>query len=403
MQPKHKIRLLSVLILVGTLFFSSIQIAHAQQTSTITATGLIGTAGDTSVPLTLTFSPLGGEVNGTATSFLSETRSDGTVFSIDINWLMTGTFSGGDGGTVTGDFSGTVTTTSIPTFYYSGTWSGNLYANGTGNGTIDTTVTTVDDSSSGQFTWQVSFSPEEFAANLEPTVSADEIYKKYGIQLISGTTTSGSRDWNPHEIKLMNDVLSELPKEMLAKMSISSIARSDQFYKGNKLVPDTFGVYHSDTSVIEILDFAHTPFDFSDDASGDKEFKATILHEMVHSMQFKKDEYSNYDNPYKSPLVQSYMDATTPVNAVDTGIWENGWTYFADRGKGSKWKNFTGEGNSPPTDYGLTNPMEDLSESVMMYVYNPDQLKNSSPLRYEFIRNQIFGGIEYENGTQKTQ
>ena len=403
MQPKHKNRRLFVLILVGTLFFSSIQIAHAQQTSTITATGLIGTEGDTSVPLTLTFSPLGGEVNGTATRILSETRSDGTVFTIDINWLMTGTFSGGDGGTVTGDFSGTVTTTSLPTFYYTGTWSGYLYANGTGNGIIDTTVTTVDDSNSGQFDWQVSFSPEEFAANLEPTVSADDIYKKYGIQLISGTATSGTRNWTPHELKLMSDVLSELPKEMLARMSISSIARSEQYFKNNNPEPGTFGVYHSNTSTIEIFDHAHTPYDFDNDPNGDMEFKATILHEMVHSLQYRKDEYGNYDNAYKSPLVQSYMDATTPLNAVDTGIWENGWTYFEARGTGGNWKSFSEEGNSPPTNYGNKNPLEDMSESVMMYVYNPEQLMINSPLRYEFIRNQIFGGIEYENGVQKPQ
>lgn len=142
-------------------------------------------------------------------------------------------------------------------------------------------------------------------------------------------------------------------------------------------------------------------YDFQNDPNGEIEFKATILHELTHALQYKKDEYSNYDNPYKSPLLQSYMDATTPLTAVDTGIWENGWTYFEKRGEGGGWNSFGDEGNRSPTNYGHTDPLEDMSESVMIYVYDPQRLKESSPLRYNFIKEQIFGGAEYENGTLK--
>jgi hypothetical protein len=122
---------------------------------------------------------------------------------------------------------------------------------------------------------------------------------------------------------------------------------------------------------------------------------------VIHALQYRRDEYSIYDNAYKSPIIQSYMDATTPLNAVDTGIWENGWTYFQSRGKGGNWKLWSDDGNKAPTNYGKTNPLEDMCESVKMYVYDPQHLKDSSPLRYNFIRDQIFGGVEYDNGFRK--
>jgi hypothetical protein len=42
-----------------------------------------------------------------------------------------------------------------------------------------------------------------------------------------------------------------------------------------------------------------------------------------------------------------------------------------------------------------------MAESVMMYVYDPERLKNSSYERYYFIRDEMFGGVEYEDGVQK--
>jgi len=117
-------------------------------------------------------------------------------------------------------------------------------------------------------------------------------------------------------------------------------------------------------------------------------------------MQYHKDDYSNYKNVYTSPLVQTYMDSITPLQAIDTGIWKNGWVYYEWHGENA-WKNFGGPENNPPTDYGKTDPAEDMSESVMMYVYDPQKLKSSSALRYTYIKDQMFGGVEYENGIQK--
>jgi hypothetical protein len=38
---------------------------------------------------------------------------------------------------------------------------------------------------------------------------------------------------------------------------------------------------------------------------------------------------------------------------------------------------------------------------VMLYVYDPQRLQIRSPQRYNFIRDHMFGGVEYENGVRK--
>lgn len=249
----------------------------------------------------------------------------------------------------------------------------------------------------------------------ESTVTAEYIYNTYGIRVEDSVAGDpyGQKAWSEHELSLLNDVLKEIPPDLLKNMALTSFVRNqyDLDENGNQ-DPHTFAAYFccgssgvKDTSgasaAISVYDHASSPYDFTNDPAGDTQFKASILHEMIHAMQYRKDQYSVYDNPYKSPLVQTYMDATTPLNAVDTAIWENGWTYFEKRGTGTNWKLWSNADNKPPTDYGLTNPKDDMCESVMIYVYDPQRLKDSSMLRYNFIKDQMFGGIEYENGIQK--
>lgn len=45
--------------------------------------------------------------------------------------------------------------------------------------------------------------------------------------------------------------------------------------------------------------------------------------------------------------------------------------------------------------YGMTNLDEDIAESVVAYRYAAPMLKRRAPNRYAFIRDQIFGGVEY--------
>lgn len=47
------------------------------------------------------------------------------------------------------------------------------------------------------------------------------------------------------------------------------------------------------------------------------------------------------------------------------------------------------------SDYSYANPQEDFAESMVGYRYDPVTLKKIAPEKYEFIKNKVFGGIEY--------
>ena len=409
-----------IFAVIFALLFPPMQVVQAQELKTITATGTLTRPDNESfsIPLTMTFPPAGGEVTGSAYFYYSENNSDGTISEMTVQWTFEGTFAGGDGGAAVGTVSGTIVATGNPVFEYTGPWSGNFYANGTGNGVYDATVSGGGQSASGQFIWQVTFSAEEFAAALQPTVTSEYIFATYGIRVEDSLAGDkyGQKVWSEHELSLLNDVLKEIPPDLLKNMALTSFVRSQYNLDANgNPKPTTFGAYFccgssgvadmsGSSAAIRVFDQASSPFDFTNDPGGDTQFKATILHEMIHAMQYRRDQYSVYDNPYKSPLLQTYMDATLPLHAVDTGIWENGWTWYEARGAGGDWKLWSTidtAGNKPPTDYGKKNPLEDMCESVMIYVYDPQRLKDSSMLRYNFIKDQMFGGIEYENGIQK--
>lgn len=52
-----------------------------------------------------------------------------------------------------------------------------------------------------------------------------------------------------------------------------------------------------------------------------------------------------------------------------------------------------------PTSYGNTNVVEDMAESVRYYIFNPSNLKNGYSSRYDFIKNKVMRGKEY-NGNE---
>jgi hypothetical protein len=46
--------------------------------------------------------------------------------------------------------------------------------------------------------------------------------------------------------------------------------------------------------------------------------------------------------------------------------------------------------------FGQTNPSEDFAESITAYRYNPKELKKIAPEKYNFIKNKIFAGVEFD-------
>jgi hypothetical protein len=264
-------------------------------------------------------------------------------------------------------------------------------------------------------TWRKVFTIENPEAFKPPVqITSEYIFTKYGIRVEDsfGGDEYDQTAWSDHELSLLNDVLKELPPGFLNHIALTRIVRNKVSIDadGNPK-PGTCGAYFrceektdpkctGSLTTIRIFDSAATALpDFPNDP--DKQFKSTILHEITHAYQTYKDGNSIYIDSNKSPLSVNYKDATRPdttLEAVRNGGWEeNGWGWYPVVG----WYLYGAPGNWPPTNYGRTKPGEDMSESVKMYVYDPQRLQTSSMQRYNFIKDQMFGGIEYENGIQK--
>ncbi len=383
----------------------------------------------------MTFPPAGGPVKG-YTYFegqVGATEECPGTFEV----TLVGNFGGGDGGAVNGTL--TEKLTSIPEcltgeLIFSGEWSGNFYANGTGSGIAShLAMQGISGESKENVPWQISYSPEEFASALgeapaeppaeiaeeEPAPDADPegeavtsetIFNNYGIIVEDsfGDDQYEKASWTEEELGWLNDVLKELPPELIKNMKIKSFIRNKvSIDKNGNEEPNVAGTYFlwgnkndpakSDGSEAVIRVYDRSLLATPNNPDPEKLFKGTILHEMIHGLQYNHTR-NNPTDAYSTPLLYNYMDAVITPNASGR---DAGWEYKQAPGAPPppKWQLTSSQ--SPPTSYGKLNPKEDMCESVRIYMYDPQKLKDSSPQRYAFIRDEMFGGVEYENGEQK--
>ena len=340
--------------------------------------------------------------------------SDGDIACVNTGYSkIYGTFTGGPNGTITfpdGNSESITTCQVIDGQTIECIYDIDLYDLGR---SVFTWVYIIQNPEAFQTVVTPSITQEETEqATAEPTVEAvtsETIYNTYGIRVEDsfGDDQYEQASWTDEELGLLNDVLKELPPEMIKNMKIKSFIRNKVSIgmDGNQK-PKENGTYFiceannndprcDGNPAIRIYDNALIPTAENPDPA--KKFKGTILHELIHSLQYNNTR----DNPtdaYSTPLLYNYMDAVTTPNANG---WDPGWEYKQAPGAPPppKWQLTSSQ--LPPTSYGKLNPKEDMCESVKIYMYDPQKLKDSSPLRYAFIRDEMFGGVEYENGEQK--
>ncbi len=152
---------------------------------------------------------------------------------------------------------------------------------------------------------------------------------------------------------------------------VKHIGRSDKGItkgaNGCEAETSTMGEWFADRGSLVLTDAASNPVDFKDTRT---QYKGTLAHELTHGLTngFDPRDCKSYDNWKDNPLMQEWAKAAG---------WNSALTTLTDDTKA-------------PTDYAKKNPKEDLSESVMLYLYEPDTLKTKSPERYEFIQ-KLFG------------
>jgi len=172
------------------------------------------------------------------------------------------------------------------------------------------------------------------------------------------------------ETKKIQEVLNKYQRLLKCKkQQLQQIGRTNKAITKNKAgcvaETDTMGEWFKDNGTIVLTDSASTGSDFKDSA---KQFRGTVAHEMSHAMMnnFDPRTCKSYTNYRKNPLMKEYMKVAG-WNVTGTTLTETAT-------------------DKAPTNYGKTNPKEDLAEATMLYLYEPETLKSRSPKRYKFIK-----------------
>lgn len=105
--------------------------------------------------------------------------------------------------------------------------------------------------------------------------------------------------------------------------------------------------------------------------SGSLTRQYTTFHELAHNISSRHD------------------------NADSSNEWKqlSGWKGFGDTWERSP-------GACMISKYGMGNPGEDFAEVLSAYRYNPTNLEKSCPDKYRYMKEKVFGGMEYKNNSQ---
>lgn len=179
-----------------------------------------------------------------------------------------------------------------------------------------------------------------------------------------------SKEFSDTEKKGVQEVLDKY--KPLLKCDNSPVKKIGRSNKGITKKTDgcvaetsTMGEWFADSGTLVLTDAASNPVDFTD---AEVQFKGTTAHELAHGLLNKFDprDCKAYDSANDNPVMKEFRTAAG---------WDATGTTLTETGT-----------DKAPTDYAKTNSQEDLSESMMLYLYDPDKLKNASPARYEFCK-----------------
>jgi len=165
--------------------------------------------------------------------------------------------------------------------------------------------------------------------------------QKFGINL--GIQNSS---WTQEQIQAADQLLSALPKSFVS--ATTDIIREDAFRLGGGASQGVLGYVIQPQSRVFITD--------SGAMRGTRAFQRTLAHEMTHTFQ----------NRY--PQIDELWEKT---------FWPGGRRFVSQ----------------PPTRYGMSNPREDMAESLATYIFGPKNALTKD--RYDFIKKYLMEGKEF--------
>ena len=88
------------------------------------------------------------------------------------------------------------------------------------------------------------------------------------------------------------------------------------------------------------------------------------------------------------------------THALDEQVYQETRRYLSDD---PSWLAYFAQNTFLPTENAMLSPSEDLADSAAYYMVFPDLLKSIAPLKFEFLKQQIFEGKAYDTDTLKAQ
>lgn len=182
-----------------------------------------------------------------------------------------------------------------------------------------------------------------------------EIKEKYGVDAVNdgGQIAAG---WTIDQLRVLEGVFEDLP-ENFRSMTKKVVRQSVKVDQGRILTGVSGEVFPDIPDTVFIFNNGVTS---KPTADANAYFRATLIHEMGHTFHAQNDQIF------------------------------------------SEWKNrFWGGGDQKSTspsvsDYGESMPEEDFAESVSEYVCNGRNMKTENPERYDFVRENVMNGREYD-------
>jgi hypothetical protein len=196
-------------------------------------------------------------------------------------------------------------------------------------------------------------------------LTASENYKDCPKEVKEGVK---SKTFTEDEKKDVEEVLEKMkPLMKCESQPVKTIGRTDKAITDCKVEESTMGEWFPDRGALILSDSASNLVDFKDKRT---QFKGTLAHELTHGLTngFDPRTCKKYDSWKDNPLMKEWGKAAD---------WDPTLTSLVDA-------------SGAPTNYAKTNPKEDLSESVMLYLYDAKRLEKASPARHKFVA-ALFG------------
>ncbi len=215
-------------------------------------------------------------------------------------------------------------------------------------------------------TLSILYSNEDYLQLLEvilDKVSIKEIIERhYSLEIMSeGQTQDGFpyQEFSKEELLTLYKQLIDLPVIVLRKLRLKKIYRVINGAVKESKYGYVLGDYSLDQERIQMYDSAF-------EKNGDQFGEGTLIHELGHAVWYGLED----------DLKGWYLNISWKYNDGEWG------------------KRF---GNLFVSEYSTSDPLEDFAEHFAAYVRNPELLKSKASIKYQWLKENVFDGVEYKN------